>query len=39
MVEQEDTEVTATHEHIKNAFTCRAILTENKLETGRKTLI
>lgn len=27
------------HEHIKDTSTCRAILTENKLETDRKTLI
>ena len=26
------------HENIKNTSSCRAILTENKLETDRKTL-
>ena len=27
------------HEHIKNSRICGAVLTEDKLETGRKTLI
>lgn len=30
-------EIIAMHEYIKHTFTRRAILTENKLETGRKT--
>lgn len=34
---QEDAKLTSPYEHIKNTSTCRAILTENKLETGRKT--
>ena len=37
MAEQEDMELTSPHEHIKNISTCGVILTETKLETGRKT--
>lgn len=36
---QEDAKLTSPYEHIKNTSTCRAILTENKLETGGKTYI
>ena len=32
-------ESTCPQEHIKNISTCEAILTENWLETGRKTLV
>lgn len=31
-------ELICFHEHIKNTSTCGAVLTENKLKTGRKTL-
>lgn len=37
MAEQEDTKLPSSHEHIKNISTHKTILTENKLETGRKT--
>ena len=39
MVEQEDEELTSSYEHIQNTSTCEAILTENKLDPGRKTHI
>ena len=39
MVEQEETKLNSRYEHIKNTSTCGAVLTENKLEAGRKTLI
>lgn len=39
MVEQEDAELTSSYEHIQNTSTCEAILTENKLDPGRKTHI
>ena len=38
MVEYKDVELTSPHKHIKNAFPCGAILIENLLKTGRKTL-
>ena len=36
MAEEEDAGLTYTHKHMKNTSTCGAILTENKLETGKK---
>ena len=36
MMEQEDAKLVSLSEHIKNTSTCGTILTENKLETGRK---
>ena len=39
MAEQEDMELTSPHKHIKNTSTCGTILTENKLETVRRTPI
>ena len=39
MAEQEDAELTSPHKHIKSTSTCGAILTENKLETGKKTIM
>lgn len=39
MVEQEDAELTFSYEHIQNISTYEAILTENKLDPGRKTHI
>ena len=36
MMEQEDAKLVSLSEHIKNTSTCGEILTENKLETGRK---
>ena len=36
MMEQEDAKLVSLSEHIKNTSTCGAILTKNKLETGRK---
>lgn len=36
MAEWEEAELTWPREHIKNTSTCGAILTKNKLETGRK---
>lgn len=38
MAEQEDTKLPSSHEHIKNISTHKTILTENKLETGIKTI-
>lgn len=32
-----DVELTSPHEHIKNISTCATTLSENYLETGRKT--
>ena len=32
-------ELTSLHKHVKVTSTCKAILTENKQETGRKTLL
>ena len=37
MAKKEDIELTSLHKYIKNTSTSGAILTENKLETGRKT--
>ena len=39
MVAQESVELISPQEHIKNKPTCGTIPTENKLETGRKTLV
>lgn len=39
MVEQEDPQCTSPHEHTKNTSVCGEILTENKLETVRNTLL
>ena len=36
MVEWKDMKLTSIHEHMKNTSTFGAILTENKLEIGRK---
>ena len=36
VTEQEDAELTSFHKHIKNISTLGAIITENKLVTGRK---
>lgn len=38
-MEQENAELTSFYEHIQNTSTCGTILTENKLDTGRKTHI
>ena len=38
MAEYENAELTSTQEHSKNTSTCGIILTEIKLETGRKIL-
>ena len=38
VAEQEDLGLAFPHEHVKNTLTYGAILTENKLETGIKTL-
>ena len=38
MVEQKVMELTLSHEDLKNTSTCGEILTENKMETSRKTL-
>ena len=37
--EQENVELTFPHEQIKNTSMCEIIVTENRLDTGRKTLI
>lgn len=38
-MESEDTELCFLHEHIKDTATYWAILSENKMETGRKILL
>lgn len=39
MAEKKNMKLTSLHEHIKNTSICGVILTENQLETGRKTSI
>ena len=39
MAENKDVELTSTHKNIKNTSTHGETLSENKLETGRKTLL
>ena len=39
VVQQENVKLTYSYRHIKNTSTCGTILTENQLETGRRSLI
>ena len=38
IVQQEDMDLTSSPKHIKNTSACGTILTENQLETGRRSL-